>query len=152
MSQIDHASFMAEALAQARWAGSLGEVPIGAVVVKDGQIIARAHNRREELHDATAHAEVLAIREAGRLLGGWRLLGCTLYVTIEPCPMCAGALWQSRVEHLVYGAPDPKAWANLALHDVVANPGLNHRMAVTGGVLAEEAGDLMRQFFRARRK
>jgi tRNA(adenine34) deaminase len=142
---------MREALAEAKLAGAKGEVPIGVVIVADGEIIARAHNRREELRDATAHAEVLAIRTAGERLGGWRLTGCTLYVTIQPCPMCAGACWQSRIDHLVFGAPDPKAWANLSLSDIVANPRLNHRMTVTGGVLAEESGALVRQFFRARR-
>lgn len=143
---------MSEALAEARLASDRGEVPIGAVVVRGGEIIARAHNRREELHDATAHAEVLAIREAGARLGGWRLPGCALYVTIEPCPMCAGACWQSRIEHLVFGASDPKAWRGIALADIVANSGLNHRMNVTPGVLADEAGRLMQEFFRAKRR
>jgi len=149
---MDHEAFMREALAEAEKAYAAGEVPIGAVVVREGEIISRAHNRREAEHDATAHAEILAIREAGRRLGGWRLTGCTLYVTIEPCPMCAGALVQSRVEHLVYGAADPKAWADRSLLEIVQNPGLNHRLAVTGGVLAEECGALMKRFFRSRRR
>jgi len=149
---MEHEDFMREALAEAEKAFALGEVPIGAVVVRDGEVISRAHNLRESTHDATAHAEILAIRQAGQRLGGWRLTGCTLYVTIEPCPMCAGALVQSRISHLVYGAPDPKAWADLSLLSVVQNPGLNHRLAVTGGVLAEECGALMKRFFRARRK
>lgn len=147
-----HETFMREALQEAERARAAGEVPIGAVIVKDGAIIARAHNLRECTHDATAHAEVLVIRQAGHGLGGWRLSGCTLYVTVEPCPMCAGALVQSRIDHLVYGAPDPKGWADRSLMEIVQNPGLNHRMEVTAGVLAEECGQLMRTFFRARRK
>jgi tRNA(adenine34) deaminase len=143
---------MTEALHEAAKAAAVGEVPIGAVIVKDGSIVAQAHNLRELAHDATAHAEVLAIRQAGQVLGGWRLSGCTLYVTIEPCPMCAGALVQSRVDHVVFGARDPKAWADRNLHEIVQNPGLNHRMEVTEGVLAAECSQIMRDFFRARRK
>lgn len=143
---------MREALVEAAAAAAMGEVPIGAVIVKDGQIIARAHNLREIAHDATAHAEVLAIRSAGERLGGWRLTGCTLYVTVEPCPMCAGALVQSRVDQLVFGARDPKAWADRSLHEIVQNPGLNHRLAVTDGILADECSQVMKAFFRARRK
>lgn len=142
---------MKEALQEAKAAAELGEVPIGCVVVRDGQVIARAHNLRETLRDATAHAEVLAIRAAGAALGGWRLVGCTLYVTIEPCPMCAGALVQARVDHLVYGASDPKAWADRSLLEIVQNPGLNHRMAVTAGVLADECAGIIKAFFRAKR-
>lgn len=149
---MTHEAFMREALTEAVVAGEAGEVPIGAVIVKDGVIIARAHNLREIAHDATAHAEVLAIRQAGQHIQGWRLAGCTLYVTIEPCPMCAGALVQSRIDHLVYGAADPKGWADRSLLEIVQNPGLNHRMAVTAGVLAEECSQLMRTFFRSRRK
>lgn len=149
---MTHEAFMREALAEAMAAGAAGEVPIGAVIVMDGVIIARAHNLREIAHDATAHAEMLAIRQAGQQIAGWRLSGCTLYVTIEPCPMCAGALVQSRVDHLVYGSADPKGWADRSLLEIVQNPGLNHRIAVTAGVLAEECSQLMRTFFRARRK
>jgi tRNA(adenine34) deaminase len=149
---MTHEAFMREALTEAVAAGEAGEVPIGAVIVKDGVIIARAHNLRELAHDATAHAEVLAIRQAGQHIQGWRLSGCTLYVTIEPCPMCAGALVQSRIDHLVYGAADPKGWADRSLLEIVQNPGLNHRMAVTAGVLAEACSQLMRTFFRSRRK
>lgn len=145
------AYFMAEALKEAAAAARLGEVPIGAVVVHDGQIIARAHNLRESRQDATAHAEIIAIRQAGERLGSWRLVGCTLYVTVEPCPMCAGALVQSRVGRLVYGAPDPKAWADRNLLEIVQNPGLNHRLQVTAGVLAEEAAAIIQAFFRAKR-
>jgi len=146
-----HLRFMAEALQEARKAAQIGEVPIGAVVVRDGVIIARAHNLRENLKDPTAHAEILAIRQAAERLGDWRLVGCTLYVTIEPCPMCAGALVQARIAHLVYGARDPKAWADRNLLEIVQNPGLNHRMQVTGGVMAEEAAAIIRAFFRAQR-
>lgn len=144
--------YMQEALEEARKAFSKGEVPIGAVLVRDGRIISRAHNLREELHDPTAHAEILAIREAGKKLGGWRLPDSTLYVTIEPCPMCAGALVQARVSRLVYGAADVKAGAVHSLYNITEDERLNHRLEVTGGVLAEEAAALMREFFRSRRK
>jgi tRNA(adenine34) deaminase len=149
---MTHEDFMQEALQEAEAAAAIGEVPIGCVIVKDGAIVARAHNLREIAHDATAHAEVLAIRQAGERLGGWRLSGCTLYVTVEPCPMCAGALVQSRVDHLVYGAADPKGWADRNLVEIVQNPGLNHRMEVTAGVLADQCSAVMKAFFRARRK
>jgi tRNA(adenine34) deaminase len=151
VNKMTHEEYMREALREAAAAAAIGEVPIGAVIVKDGQIIARAHNLRESNHDATAHAEILAIRQAGQLLGGWRLTGCTLYVTVEPCPMCAGALVQSRVDQVVFGASDPKAWADRKLTEIVQNPGLNHRLEVTGGVLAEECSEIIRAFFRARR-
>jgi tRNA(adenine34) deaminase len=143
--------FMREALVEAQKAFDKGEIPIGAVLVKDGEIIARAHNLREENQDPTSHAEVLAIREAGRTLGGWRLPETTLYVTIEPCPMCAGALVQARVPRLVYGAQDIKAGAVHSLYTITEDQRLNHRLQVTGGVLAEEAADLMRLFFKSRR-
>ncbi|MGE5675774.1 MAG: tRNA adenosine(34) deaminase TadA [Mycobacterium leprae] len=152
MNGDSHEAFMREALAEAMLAFQEEEVPIGAVVVKDGVVVARAHNRREEEHDATAHAEILAIRQAGQALGDWRLEGCSLYVTVEPCPMCAGALVQSRIEHVIYGAADPKAWADRSLTEIVQNPGLNHRMDVTAGVLAEECRQVMVSFFRSRRK
>jgi tRNA(adenine34) deaminase len=145
-------AFMAEALAEARLGAEVDEVPIGAVLVCGDQIIARAHNLRETQHDATAHAEVLVIRQAGALRGGWRLSDCTLYVTVEPCPMCAGALVQARVQRVVFGAADPKAWADLRLEQVVCNPGLNHRVQVTGGVLADECSAIIKRFFRAKRK
>lgn len=149
---MTHADYMQEALAEAQKGYLLGEVPIGAIVVKEGAVVARAHNLREHVHDATAHAEVLAIRQAGQALGGWRLSGCTLYVTVEPCPMCAGALLQSRVDRVVYGAGDPKAWADRSLLEILQNPGLNHRVEVLAGVMEEECSQLMRSFFRARRK
>lgn len=149
---MTHEDFMRQALVEAEIAAQLGEVPIGAVVVREGEVIARAHNLRESTHDATAHAEVLAIRQAGEVLGGWRLSGCTLYVTIEPCPMCAGALVQSRIEHLVYGATDPKGWADRSITEIVQNPGLNHRLGVTGGVLATACSQVMKAFFQSRRQ
>ncbi len=149
---MTHEDFMRQALVEAEIAAQLGEVPIGAVVVREGEVVARAHNLRESTHDATAHAEVLAIRQAGEVLGGWRLSGCTLYVTIEPCPMCAGALVQSRIEHLVYGATDPKGWADRSITEIVQNPGLNHRLGVTGGVLATACSQVMKAFFQSRRQ
>lgn len=139
---------MRAALAEADAAFALGEVPIGAVVVCGDEVIGRGHNLRETESDPTAHAEVVAVREAARRLGSWRLTGCTLYVTIEPCPMCAGALVMARIDRLVYGAPDPKAGAVDSLYDLVRDERLNHRMAVTAGVLQEECAALMQVFFR----
>lgn len=148
---MEHSFFMRIALEEAREAYNQGEVPIGAVVVRAGEIIARTHNLRETLKDATAHAEILALRRAGELLGGWRLLGCTLYVTIEPCPMCAGALVQARLPKLVYGARDEKGGAAGSLYDIVKDERLNHRLEVEEGILAEEASALMQDFFSSRR-
>ncbi len=139
------------ALQEAAKAARLGEVPIGAVLVKDGSVLAVDHNRREQLGDATAHAEILVIRKAGQLLGGWRLAGTTLYVTLEPCPMCAGALVQARVARLVYGAADPKGGAAGTLYDIVRDERLNHRLLVTPGVLEDECASQLRDFFRRRR-
>lgn len=144
--------YMGLALEEARRAFELGEVPIGAVIVKDGEVIASAHNLRETGHDATAHAEVLAIRRACEKIGHWRLTGATLYVTIEPCPMCAGALVMSRVDRLVYGAADYKAGAVESLFNITNHSGLNHRMMVRAGVREEECRTLMKDFFRMRRK
>ena len=129
-----------------------GEVPIGAVVVCDGQVVSRAHNRREEDADPAAHAEFLAMEEAARALGRWRLSGCTVYVTLEPCLMCAGLMVNARVDRCVYGAPDPKGGALGTLFDVSHDPRLNHAFEVTSGVLADEAADQLRAFFRARRR
>jgi tRNA(adenine34) deaminase len=143
---------MREALAEAERAAAIGEVPIGAVVVRGGEIIGRGHNRRETDRDPLAHAELLAIREAARWMGGWRLTECTLYCTLEPCPMCAGALVNSRIERLVYGAADPKAGWCGTLGNLVQDPRLNHRLEVTAGVLAEESAALLRGFFAALRK
>jgi len=141
------AAYMALALEEARAAAAEGEVPIGAVVVCEGAVVARAHNRRENDKDPTAHAELIAIREAARRLGRWRLSDCTVYVTLEPCPMCAGAMHQARIERLVYGAADPKAGAVGTLYDLSNDERLNHRFEVTSGVLAGESAALLRGFF-----
>jgi tRNA(adenine34) deaminase len=143
--------FMRAALEEARAAAADGDVPVGCVVVKDGRIIARGRNRREADHDPTAHAEVLALREASRALGVWRLTGCTVVVTVEPCPMCAGALVLSRVDRLVYGCDDPKAGACGSLYDIPEDGRLNHRMAVVRGILEADCGNVLREFFQARR-
>lgn len=142
---------MDAALAEARAAAALGEVPIGAVVVCDDKIVAAAHNFREDPPDPLGHAEILALRQAARTLGRWRLTGCTLYVTCEPCPMCAGALVNSRVDRLVFGVDDPKAGAVGSLFDLSDDPKLNHRFTVTRGVRKDAAAALMEEFFTGRR-
>jgi tRNA(adenine34) deaminase len=142
---------MADALAQALAAQDQGEVPIGAVVVHDGRVVARRHNERERSADPTAHAEILALRDAARRLGTWRLDGATLVVTLEPCPMCAGAAWASRVERVVYGAPNLEAGATGSLYNVGADPRLNHEFEVIGGVRAAECAQLVSDFFADRR-
>ena len=142
---------MAEALAQARLAAAEGEVPIGAVVVFEGRIVGRGRNARERLRDPTAHAEVLALQESARALGRWRLTGATLYATLEPCPMCAGALVNARLDRLVFAVADPKAGAVGSLFDLARDPRLNHRLEVASGVLAVECAELLRGFFRAKR-
>ena len=144
-------ALMRQALALAHEAASLGEVPVGAAVARDGRVIAQAFNLKETLSDPSAHAERLALTLAGRALGTWRLDGCTLYVTLEPCAMCAGALVQGRVTRLVYGAADPKAGACRSLYRLADDPRLNHRLVVVPGVLADECGEVLTQFFRARR-
>ncbi len=144
-------AMMSLALDQAREAAVLGEVPVGAVVVLDGQVIARAHNLRESLQDPTAHAERLALTQAGRVREDWRLDGCTLYVTLEPCLMCAGAIVLSRIERLVYGASDPKAGACRSLYRLLDDPRLNHQVRQTGRVLEQESSLLLAEFFRERR-
>ena len=144
---MDDEAFMREALALGRQAAALGEVPVGAVVVAGGEVIGRGFNRREIDGDPLAHAEILALREAAGRTDGWRLLGTTLYVTLEPCAMCAGALVNSRVERLVYGTADPKAGFCGSLGDLVRDPRLNHRLAVTAGVLEAECRELLRGFF-----
>jgi tRNA(adenine34) deaminase len=143
--------FMREAIAEASKAEAAGDIPVGAVIVKDGAIIARAGNARKISDDPTAHAEVLAIREAAKVVGNWRLEGCTLYVTLEPCTMCAGALVLARVARVVYAAPDPKAGAVESLYEILSDTRLNHSPEVAGGLLAEKSADLLRDFFRARR-
>jgi tRNA(adenine34) deaminase len=151
MAQLLHRMWMGFALEEARQALAHDDVPVGAVVVREGELLARAHNRREADTDPTAHAEVLAVRAAARALGSWRLDGCTLYVTLEPCTMCAGALVLARLPELVFGAPDPKAGAVGSLFDLARDPRLNHRIEAIGGVLAEDCGNLLTTFFRARR-
>jgi tRNA(adenine34) deaminase len=139
------------AIAQARQAEAHGDVPIGAVIARDGEPLAAAGNERELRGDPTAHAEILAIRAAAEALGGWRLPGTTLYVTLEPCAMCAGAIVLARIPAVVFGAPDPKAGAAGSVLDVLAEPALNHRPEVTGGVLEAECAELLREFFLSRR-
>jgi tRNA(adenine34) deaminase len=142
---------MALALEEARAATAHGDVPVGAVVVRDGDVIARRHNERELTGDPTAHAEVLALRDAAAVTGSWRLDGCTLVVTLEPCVMCGGALVNSRIDRVVYGAADLKAGACYSLYNVCDDPRLNHRVEVTAGIRAEAAGDLLSSFFAAQR-
>jgi tRNA(adenine34) deaminase len=139
------------ALAEARRCLEWGDVPVGAVVARDEGVLAVAGNQREKLADPTAHAEILALREASQRMGAWRLDGCTVYVTLEPCAMCAGAMVLARVDRLVFGAVDPKAGFAGSLGDLVRDPRLNHRVLVESGVLAEEAGALLRDFFASRR-
>ncbi|MEW6398665.1 MAG: tRNA adenosine(34) deaminase TadA [Bacillota bacterium] len=144
---MDDNFWMGEALAEARAAMAVGEVPVGAVVVKDGRIVGRGRNLRETACDPTAHAEMRAIREAAGVLGGWRLTGCTLYVTMEPCPMCAGAMVQARIDRLVYGVADPKAGAAGTLVDLLRDERFNHQVEVSAGVREEECRELLREFF-----
>ena len=152
MDEKNDERYMRLALEEAEAAAAEGEVPIGAVVVCDGQVVARAHNRREGDADPSAHAEFLAMVEAARALGRWRLTGCTVYVTLEPCLMCAGLMVNARVDRCVYGAADPKGGAVGTLFDVSHDERLNHEFEVTSGVLADEAAGLLREFFRARRR
>jgi tRNA(adenine34) deaminase len=143
--------WMEEALRQAEAAGEAGEVPVGAVIVKDGRVLARGHNQVELLKDATAHAEMIALTSAASALDNWRLEGCDLVVTLEPCAMCAGALVNSRISRIVYGAADPVAGACGSVFDVVSDARLNHRVPVVKGVLADRCGALLKDFFRSRR-
>ena len=152
MERPDDRLWIQEALAEARRAAEIGEVPIGAVIVLQGEIIGRGHNRREIDRDPLAHAEILAIRQAAERIGGWRLSGCTMFVTLEPCAMCAGALVNSRIDRLVYGAADPKAGYCATLGNLVQDARLNHRLEVTAGVMDEESAALLRAFFAALRK
>jgi tRNA(adenine34) deaminase len=149
---LDHESAMRLALEEARRAALHGDVPVGAVVVVDGKVVARGHNEREKQSDPTVHAELIAIKEAALALGAWRLENATLVVTLEPCPMCAGALIAARMGGLVFGATDPKAGACGSLYNLCADPRLNHELPVTGGVLAEECGALLSEFFATLRK
>ena len=148
---VDHERYMEMALAQAEAAREIDEVPVGAVIVKDGVVLAAAHNGREQLRDPTAHAEMVAITQAAASIDSWRLERCTLYVTLEPCPMCAGAILQARVSHLVYGAEDPKAGAVNSLYQLLGDSRLNHQVEVTRGVLADRCGRLLSDFFRQKR-
>jgi tRNA(adenine34) deaminase len=150
MQRADN-DFMEAALAEARLAGEAGEVPIGAVIVYAGEMVARGQNRVLRDVDPTAHAEIVALRAAALALGNYRLLGCTLYVTLEPCAMCAGAMIHARLDRLVFAAADPKTGAAGSVLAVLNHPQLNHQMAVEQGVLAEEAAELLRSFFRERR-
>lgn len=140
------------ALQEAQRAAALGEVPVGAVAVLDGQIIGRGFNRKESDQDPTAHAEMIAIRQAADHLNNWRLIGVTLYCTLEPCPMCAGAMIQARLGRLVYGAADTRFGADGTIVDVLREPAFNHRLAVTKGILADEAGALLQRFFQTLRQ
>ncbi len=147
-----HAHFMEAALQEARAAFDEDEVPVGAVIVRGGRVIAAAHNQRERLRDPTAHAEMIAITQAAEALGSWRLDECTLYVTLEPCPMCAGAIVQARIPAVVYGATDPKAGAVATLYQLLDDPRLNHRCQVVGGVRAEACGQILTRFFQKQRQ
>lgn len=144
--------FMGEALQEAQKAFDLKEVPIGAVVVKDGIIVGRGHNLRETAKDPTAHAEMIAIREASKTLGGWRLMDCDLYVTIEPCPMCAGAIMLSRIKRLIIGAMDPKGGAAGSLLSIPEDERFNHQTEIVQGIREEECSSIMKEFFRELRK
>ncbi len=151
---IDDTKYMQLALAQARKAAELGEIPIGAVLVEltSGEVVAAAHNMRETWNDATAHAEIIVIREACARLKRWRLSGCGLYVTVEPCPMCSGAIVNSRVDRVVYGCPDSKAGGAESIFNIITNPNLNHSAEVVSGVCEEECAEVMKAFFKRRRE
>lgn len=148
---MDHDRYMRLALAQAREAADADEAPVGAIVVCEGRVLAAARNEREALRDPTAHAEMIAITQAAAALGRWRLDDCTLYVTLEPCPMCAGAIVQARIGRLVYGADDPKAGAVRSLYRLVDDPRLNHRAEIAAGVLADDCGRILSDFFQRKR-
>lgn len=152
MPSGDDAAWMELALEQAALAAAAGEVPVGALVIKDGEIVGRGHNRNLLEDDPTAHAEIVALRHAAARLGNHRLTGCTMVATIEPCAMCAGALIHARIARLVYGASDPKAGAAGSVLQVINHPGLNHRMEVTAGVLAEKCSAVLQDFFRQKRQ
>jgi len=147
-----HEDFMRHALREAQAAFDEEEVPIGAIVVHETRVIAAAHNQREQLRDPTAHAEMIAITQAAEALGNWRLEGCTLYVTLEPCPMCAGAIVLARIPRIIYGAADPKAGAVTTLYQILNDPRLNHRAEVVAGVLADECGAILSRFFVEKRR
>jgi tRNA(adenine34) deaminase len=148
---MDDKEFMKIALEEAVKAGAMGEIPIGAVLVMHDEIIAKGHNMRESWQDSTAHAEIIVIQAACKKLKRWRLTGATLYVTIEPCPMCAGAIIMSRIDRLVYGAADSRAGACESLFNVVNNPALNHQVRVTAGILERECGKIVKDFMQEKR-
>jgi len=150
--ELPHEAWMGQALREAEAALAEEEVPVGAIIVHDGQVIASAHNQREQLRDPTAHAEMIAITQAAESLGSWRLEGCTLYVTLEPCPMCAGAILQARIPHVVYGAADPKAGAVASLFELLQDSRLNHCSKVTSGVFAKPCGEILTRFFEQKRR
>lgn len=154
MLELDvlHERYMRMALDEAELAAREDEVPIGAVITQDGRVLAAAHNQREQLRDPTAHAEMIAITQAAAAVGDWRLERCVLYVTLEPCPMCAGAILQARIPTVVYGATDPKAGAVDTLFRLLGDPRLNHRCEVFGGVLSNECGSILTRFFQAQRR
>ena len=147
-----HEEYMKLALQEAEAALTEEEVPVGAVIVHEGRVIARAHNQREGLHDPTAHAEMIAITQAAESRQSWRLDGCTLYVTLEPCPMCAGAIVQARIPTVVYGAIDPKAGAVHTLYHLLDDSRLNHRCLITSSILAEPCGEILTRFFQRQRR
>ena len=144
--------YMRAAIEQAKIAEENGDVPIGALIVHKDQIIGRAYNQREQLKDPTAHAEIIALTQAAAYLESWRLTGCIMYVTLEPCPMCAGALVLARIDRLVYGCDDPKTGAVKSLYNIVRDERLNHRLEVTAGILADECSMLLQEFFASRRE
>jgi len=150
-SKVEDLKWMQEALALAKKAALRGEVPVGAVIVYDNQLISSGSNTREERQEAISHAETEAISSACRALSSWRLTGCTLYVTLEPCIMCAGAIYQARLDRVVFGAIDPKAGAMGSLYRIHEDTRLNHRLPVEGGILADDCGAVLKEFFRARR-
>ena len=145
-------TMMLRALAEASQAARENEVPVGAIITHGEQIVAAAHNQREGLHDPTAHAEMIAITQAAESLGSWRLTHCTLYVTLEPCPMCAGAIVQARIPRVVYGASDPKAGAVQSLYQLLSDQRLNHQCEIVSGLLASECGGMLTQFFQSQRR
>jgi tRNA(adenine34) deaminase len=151
MDERQDQQFMRTAIDQAKIADENGDVPIGAVIVHKNQIIAKAYNQREQLQDPTAHAEIIALTQAAAAMENWHLNGCTMYVTLEPCPMCAGALVLARIDRLVYGCDDPKTGAVKSLYNIVQDSRLNHRLEVTSDVLADECGKLLTEFFQQRR-
>jgi len=148
---MDHEHWMRQALAEAEMAAQEGEIPVGAVLVWRDEIIGRGHNRKETSHDPTAHAEILALRQGAQTRGGWRLFGATLYCTLEPCCMCAGAMVNARVDQLVYGVRDEKTGAAGSVYDIVRSPWLNHQLKVVPGVLAPEITEMIESFFRSLR-